>query len=189
MDVPGKKVIWYSLNQIRVRPPAPPIVEDAVLKNFFFCGGWGLSQKRSVDELLLYHPVLPWSMIITMVIMILVVVRIIMMMVKMINHQSIVTSASIDRTNYGEASDHLPINAVLQMWSSLPRKFQKWSISWGTLVQTKDKNFKRIVAQHSIWSNLERPVPSSISKKKFLVHSLFITNMIFSVDGDTGKHQ
>ena len=29
--------------------------------------------------------------------------------------QSIVTSASIDRTNYGDASDHLPINAVLQM--------------------------------------------------------------------------
>ena len=54
-------------------------------------------------------------MIITMVIMMLVVVRIIMMMVKMINLQSIVTSASIDRTNYGEASDHLPINAVLQM--------------------------------------------------------------------------
>ena len=54
-------------------------------------------------------------MIITMVIMILVVVRIIMMMIIMVNHQSIVTSASIDRTNYGEASDHLPINAVLQM--------------------------------------------------------------------------
>ena len=30
--------------------------------------------------------------------------------------QSVVTSASIDRTNYGDASDHLPINAVLQMW-------------------------------------------------------------------------
>ena len=29
--------------------------------------------------------------------------------------QSVVTSASIDRTNYGDASDHLPINAVLQM--------------------------------------------------------------------------
>ena len=55
-------------------------------------------------------------MIITMVIMILVVmVRIIMMMIMMVNHQSTVTSASIDRTNYGEASDHLPINAVLQM--------------------------------------------------------------------------
>ena len=42
MDVPGKKIIWYNLNQIWVRPPAPPIVEDAVLKNFFFCGGWGV---------------------------------------------------------------------------------------------------------------------------------------------------
>ena len=27
------------------------------------------------------------------------------------------TSAAIDRNNYGDASDHLPINAVLQMWS------------------------------------------------------------------------
>ena len=41
MDVPGKKIIWYNLNQIWVRPPAPPIVEDAVLKNFFFVGGGG----------------------------------------------------------------------------------------------------------------------------------------------------
>ena len=41
MDVPGKTIIWYNLNQIWVRPPAPPIVEDAVLKNFFFVGGGG----------------------------------------------------------------------------------------------------------------------------------------------------
>ena len=33
----------------------------------------------------------------------------------MINLQSMVTSAAVDRNNYGEASDHLPINAVLQM--------------------------------------------------------------------------
>ena len=33
----------------------------------------------------------------------------------MIKLQSMVTSAAVDRNNYGEASDHLPINAVLQM--------------------------------------------------------------------------
>ena len=41
----------------------------------------------------------------------------------MINLQSTVTSAAIDRNNYGDASDHLPINAVLQMWWLIPLFF------------------------------------------------------------------
>ena len=178
----GKNIL-YNLNQIRDRPHAPPIVEDAVLKNFF-CGWGGTFLINKCGWITSISP--SSAMIITMVIMILVVmVRIIMMMIMMVNHQSIVTSASIDRTNYGEASDHLPINAVLQMWSSLPRKFQKWSILWGALVQTKDKNFKELwhsIAPGATWSDL---CPVALAK----IISLFITNMIFSVDGDTGKHQ
>ena len=47
----------------------------------------------------------------TMVIMIMFMIASIVM----INLQNMVTSAAIDRNNYGDASDHLPINAVLQM--------------------------------------------------------------------------
>ena len=41
-----------------------------------------------------------------------------------------VTSAAVDRNNYGEASDHLPINAVLQMWSlkAKARSYLLWFV-------------------------------------------------------------
>ena len=44
--------------------------------------------------------------------------------------QSMVTSAAVDRNNYGEASDHLPINAVLQMWSlkAKARSYLLWFV-------------------------------------------------------------
>ena len=52
----------------------------------------------------------------SMTIMVIMIRTIIMIaIIIMINLQSIVTSAAIDRNNYGDASDHLPINAVLQM--------------------------------------------------------------------------